>query len=140
MFKLSKKTEYGILALQHMMRLDENCVATVKEIAEQHDIPQSLLAKICQQLAKSKIIQSVQGSRGGYTLNKQPSDISLAAVLEAIEGPIHIVDCTLAHHSCKRDDNCSLKMSLDPIEQQLSIFLKSVTLASFATSPQGEVL
>lgn len=140
MFKLSKKTEYGILALQYMMLLDDNCVATVKEIAEQHNIPQSLLAKICQQLAKSKIIQSVQGSRGGYTLNKRPSDISLAAVLEAIEGPIRLVDCTLAHHSCERDDNCSLKNSLHPVQHQLSTFLQSVTLASIAARSQGEVL
>jgi len=140
MFKLSKKTEYGILALQHMMYLDTDRVATVKEIAEQHNIPQSLLAKICQQLAKSKIIQSVQGSRGGYTLNLEPSDISLSAVMEAIEGPLHIVDCSLDHERCERNDNCTLKIGLNPLQQQLSTFLNNVTLASFATSPQGEVL
>ncbi len=140
MFKLSKKTEYGILALQHMMFMDDDHVSTVKEIAEQYNISQSLLAKICQQLAKSKIIQSVQGSRGGYALNKPPVDISLAAVLEAIEGPLHIVECTNDHHNCERDANCTLKIGLDPVQQQLATFLKGVTLAEFTPSPQGETL
>ncbi len=140
MFKLSKKTEYGILALQHMMTIDDDHVSTVKEIAEQYDISQSLLAKICQQLAKSKIIQSVQGSRGGYALNMDPTAITLAAVMEAIEGPLHIVDCNQDHHSCDRDDNCSLKIGFSPVQQQLSTFLNSVTLASFSPSPQGELL
>ncbi len=138
MFKLSKKTEYGILALQHMMTIDDDHVSTVKEISEQHHISQSLLAKICQQLAKSKIIQSVQGSRGGYTLNKLPRDISLSDVMEAIEGPLHLVDCTHAQHNCDRDDHCTLKVGLDPIQQQLATFLKGVTLVEFSQSPQGE--
>ena len=83
MFKLSKKTEYGILALQHMAAMDNDRVSTVKEIAETHNIPHSLLAKICQQLAKSEIIISVQGSRGGYALGRDATKISLAAVMEA---------------------------------------------------------
>lgn len=140
MFKLSKKTEYGILALQHMMMIEDNRVATVKEISERHNIPQSLLAKICQQLAKSKIIQSVQGSRGGYTLNIDASEISLAAVMESIEGPIHIVDCNHDHHSCDRDETCTLKIGLNPVEQQLATFLQGVTLATFMPTPQGEVV
>ncbi len=135
MFKLSKKTEYGILALQHMASLNGNR-ATVKEIAERHNVPQSLLAKILQQLAKSKIIESVQGSRGGYALSRDASEISLAQVLEAIEGPLSIVECNLDHHNCDRDDFCTLKDSLNPIQQHLSTYLASVTLSDFATAPQ----
>jgi len=140
MFRLSKKTEYGILALQYMMTIDENSVATVKEISERYNIPQSLLAKICQQLAKSKIIQSMQGSRGGYTLNADASDISLAAVMESIEGPIHIVDCNHDHHTCNRDATCTLKTGLNPVEQQLFTILQGVTLATFMPDSQGEVV
>lgn len=136
MFKLSKKTEYGILALQHMASLNGSRVATVKEIAETHRVPQSLLAKILQQLAKSKIIQSVQGSRGGYTLSRDAKEISLADVLEAIEGPLSIVECTLENHRCERDEFCTLKDSLNPIQQHLSTYFNSVTLADFARAAQ----
>jgi len=85
MFKFNKKTEYGILALQHMLSLKQDQVATVKEIAENYKIPQSLLAKILQQLSRKKIIQSVQGAKGGYVLKTDADDLSLAKVLEAIE-------------------------------------------------------
>ena len=64
MFKLSKKTEYGILALQHMAGAEAGRVSTVKEMSEAFNISQPLLAKICQQLVKNNIIASVQGSRG----------------------------------------------------------------------------
>jgi Rrf2 family protein len=138
MFKLSKKTEYSLIALQHMMMIGKKSVATVKEISERHQIPQPLLAKICQQLAKSKLIQSVQGARGGYTLNMDAADISLAAVMEAIEGPIHIVDCNDSRHICDRDEICTLKFSLDPVEQQLAAFLQGVTLDAFTPNPLGE--
>lgn len=137
MFKLSKKTEYGIIALQHMMTMGDG-VATVKEMSERHNISKPLLAKICQQLAKSKLIQSVQGSRGGYTLKKDASQISLAAVMEAIEGPIHIVDCTNGHHICHRNEVCTLKLGLNPVEQELAAFLQGVTLDAFMPAAQGE--
>jgi len=134
MFKLSKKTEYGILALQHMAAMDNGRVATVKEMSESYNIPQSLLAKICQQLAKSSIINSVQGSRGGYALGKPATAISLAEIMEAIEGPIHIVDCNFEAHNCGRDDDCTLKTGLNSIEAQMASFLNKITLQDFAVT------
>jgi len=140
MFRLNKKTEYAILALQHMMLRGEHRIATVKEISTEKKIPQSLLAKICQQLAKSKIIHSVQGPRGGYVLSKDASHISIAEVIEALEGPIHIVDCFMDHGSCHRNDECTLKHDLNPIEQQLSSVLKNITLAGMMPEQKGEAV
>ena len=134
MFKLSKKTEYGILALQHMASMEDDRVTTVKEMAENYSIPSSLLAKICQQLAKSDIITSVQGSRGGYALAREASKISLADVMEAIEGPIHIVACNLDRDNCGRDEQCTLKKGLVTIETQMATFLNKITLQDFAVS------
>lgn len=131
MFKLNKKTEYAILALQYMMISGTDRVATVKEIAQKYEIPQSLLAKILQKMVKSKIIHSVQGSRGGYTLNKKATQISLLSVLEAIEGPINIVNCTAHHHTCNRIENCTLITGMEPVKQHLSNYFHSLTLADF---------
>lgn len=132
MFKLSKKIEYAILALQYIASLTDGRVATVKEIAEIKVIPQPLLAKILQQLAKKELIQSVQGSHGGYALSRSAKDITLAQMMEAIEGPINIIDCAVDHHLCERDESCTLKNSLNPLQQQLSSYLHSVTLADVA--------
>lgn len=132
MFKLSKKIEYAILALQYIASLTDGRVATVKEIAEIKVIPQPLLAKILQQLAKKELIQSVQGSHGGYALSRNAKDITLAQMMEAIEGPINIIDCAVDDHLCERDESCTLKNSLNPLQQQLSSYLHSVTLADVA--------
>jgi Rrf2 family protein len=132
MFKLSKKTEYALLALQYIASLESGRVATVKEIAENKMIPQPLLAKILQQLVKSELIQSVQGSHGGYALSRSAGDITLAQMMEAIEGPLTIIDCADDHHLCERDETCTLKSSLNPLQQQLSGYLHRVTLADVA--------
>lgn len=134
MFKLSKKTEYALMALQYIASLDKGQVATAKEIAESQVIPHSLLAKILQQLTKHQLILSLQGARGGYALGRKAEEITLAQMIEAIEGPIHIIECTESHHSCQRDDSCTLKASLNPLQQQLSSYLRSVTLADVAAS------
>ena len=134
MFRLSKKTEYAILALQYIASLPKERVATVKKIAEHQTIPQPLLAKILQQLAKHRLITSVQGARGGYTLGRRAEEITLAQMMEAIEGPLNIIDCTIEEHLCERDESCTLRSSLSPLQQQLSDYLRSVTLADVATA------
>lgn len=134
MFKLSKKTEYALMALQHIASLNMGQIATAKEIAESKLIPLSLLAKILQQLTKHQLILSLQGAHGGYALGRKAEEITLAQMIEAIEGPIHIIECTESRHSCKRDDSCTLKNSLNPLQQQLSSYLHSVTLADVAAS------
>jgi len=131
MFKLSKKTEYAILALQYMMGKTHKNVVTVREIAEHHNISQTLLAKILQVLARKKIIESVQGSQGGYTLVQNAKKISLAKIMEAIEGPIHITDCHYDVSCCERTDNCTLRDRLVPVQKGLVQHLNNITLADF---------
>lgn len=134
MFKFNKKTEYGILALQHMLSLKQDQVATVKEIAENYKIPQSLLAKILQQLSRKKIIQSVQGAKGGYVLKTDADDLSLARVLEAIEGPIHITDCYAEVSCCDRMDDCTLRDGFHSVQKQIVNYLNTVRLADIAAA------
>ncbi len=131
MFKLSKKTEYGILALRYISSLNGQEVATVREIAEKYKIPQSLLAKILQQLVRGEMIKSVQGSRGGYVMHKDSSRISLADVVEAIEGPIHLIGCGEKEDDCVRHDICDLKGTFAPVQEQIVEFFRSVTLDNF---------
>ncbi|RPH99121.1 MAG: Rrf2 family transcriptional regulator [Calditrichaeota bacterium] len=134
MFKLSKKTEYALMALQHIASLDKGQVATAKEIAENKLIPHSLLAKILQQLTRHQLILSLQGAHGGYALGRKAEEITLAQMIEAIEGPIHIIECNESRYSCQRDDFCTLKNSLNPLQKQLTSYLHSVTLADVAAS------
>ncbi len=134
MFRLSKKTEYGILALQYILARQDNQSATVREISEKHRISQTLLAKILQKLAKAQIIRSVQGARGGYVMQGDANSISLKDIFEAIEGPIHLTECDFNDKCCDRYNFCSLKDSFVPINQQITGFFENISLADLSTN------
>ena len=131
MFKLSKKTEYGILALQHMVSKGDGQTATVNDIAQDRGIPRPLLAKILQKLTKKNIIRSVQGSRGGYVVMEDPREITLADVFEAIEGPIKITNCHDQESCCDRYTFCTLKHHLNPLRYQIKSILENITIRDF---------
>lgn len=134
MFRISKKTEYGILALQYIWAVQNQQAATVREIAEKHGISQTLLAKILQKLAKKEIIQSVQGPRGGYVMKGDATAVSLKDIFEAIEGPMHITECDYDDKCCSRYDVCSLKDSFVPLSQQITGYFENVTLADLVAN------
>jgi Rrf2 family protein len=134
MFRISKKIEYGILALQYIMNSQNDQAATVREISEKLRISHTLLAKILQQLAKKDIIQSVQGPRGGYVMKGDASTVSLKDIFEAIEGPMHLTECNFEDKCCDRFKICSLKDSFVPIHQQITGYFENLTLKDLAAN------
>ncbi|NIA28556.1 MAG: Rrf2 family transcriptional regulator [Actinobacteria bacterium] len=138
MFRISKKTEYGILAVQYICSTEADRAATVREIAEKHKISQTLLAKILQQLARENIIRSVQGPRGGYIMNGNAGKVSLADVFEAIEGPLHLTECDLDDQSCSRYEDCTLRDGFAPIQQQVAVFFRNVLVKDLPVDTTGQ--
>ena len=82
MLKLTKKIEYGLIALQHMQGKLNGEVTSAKEVAENFDLPASLVAKVLQQLAKNNIIEPIQGPTGGYKLERSLESIKLNDFIE----------------------------------------------------------
>src|SRR5690242_10286500 len=113
MLRLSKKIEYALIALQHTsQRRGEVC--SVKEMAERYHISFELLAKVLSTLSKHSIVQSLQGVNGGFMMTKSPSEISIRAVINALEGEkSSIVECG-DHESgqCSLEDGCTIKHPL----------------------------
>jgi len=130
MLKLSKKTEYGIIALKHMLNRTEESVSSAKEIATMYNIPNEIMAKILQVLVKNDILVSSQGARGGYILARSGREISLSEIIESIEGPLGIVDCvSQTDCDCMQIDTCNISEPLKVIQKQLKIFLSGISLA-----------
>jgi len=105
MLRLTKKTEYGIIAMKYIISrqtTNRNGVISATEIAERFNIPRGILGKVLQQLARSELIESHQGVGGGYTLIKSPQKISLNEIVNAIEGPVSMVECIV-----EGEDECS---------------------------------
>ncbi len=120
MLKLSKKVEYGLIAIRHIASLN-NQISTVKEISEKYAIPVDVLAKVMQKLTKGKLIISFQGSMGGYSLARRPDEISVMNVISVIEGAqVGIAQCfTEEEANCSIHLNCTIKNPLSKIQHSL---------------------
>jgi Rrf2 family protein len=110
MFQLSKKADYGLIALKHLAQHTDGSVSA-REIAVEYRIPAPLLAKVLQRLARKGLLVSQQGINGGYVLARDPSKISIVDVMEAIDGPIGMTPCERGS-SCEQIDHCSVR---DPL-------------------------
>lgn len=129
MLRITKKVEYGLIALKHIHSKLGDDVSNAKEIAECAQIPKELLAKVLQQLTRANIIKSVQGPRGGYVLACSLHDISLEKFITVLEGEYDLVQCaTETDENCYLIDCCNIRLPLLRINQQLKIFLTNITL------------
>jgi len=88
MLKLTKKADYGLMAMKHLAEHADQGACSAKDVAEAYGIPQEALAKILQRLAKVGLIRSQHGMNGGYTLTRDPKTISAFEVIKAIDGPV----------------------------------------------------
>ncbi len=131
MFKLSKKVEYGLIAVKHMAMVGLDSPCSAKEISDKYKIPYDLLSKILQKLKKENILTSMQGTRGGYLLSQKPDKLSLATIFNAIEGSSYILDC--GQHddpeSCSIYETCILSSPLKKIQKQINSYFNSTKLS-----------
>src|SRR5246127_324104 len=129
MFKLSKRADYGLIAVKHLAlnRRDHACSAN--EIAEEYGISATLMAKVLQKLAHKSIVAAKHGSSGGYQLSKEPSQISALEVLNAIDGPVLITSCVTNHGNCDASERCSVKEPLQRVNESILGVLSTVTIA-----------
>ena len=145
MLKLSKKADYALMALQYMatVQYGENAFSTnrlvnTKEIAEEHHIPLELLAKVLQALAKHEMVESQNGPKGGYLLAREPRDISIAQVLEAIEGPLGIADCYHERNdqtACDQMEHCNIRTPLLKVQESIVHLLSSMSIEDMMEDP-----
>jgi Rrf2 family protein len=128
MLKLNKKTEYALIALQHMHWKNHNDITSAKEVAEEFDLPAALLAKVLQQLAKHDIIEPIQGPSGGYRLSKPLDKTKLSDFIEIIEGPVGIVDC-INDPDCSHIGTCNIRVPIERINNTIKEVFSKITLA-----------
>lgn len=139
MLRLSKKSDYALMAMKHLaVRGDRDLQASssAREIAELYDIPIELMAKVLQRLVRSRLLVSTQGTRGGYTLSRASSSISVADVIAAIDGPFTVTACTTDKHDCEQYSKCSVRDPLWQIRERIAATLGTVTLADMAAEAE----
>ena len=129
MFRLSKKTDYALMALQYLASKGASGVVSARAIAERFDIPLDLLAKILQQLAHQGLVAAHKGIHGGYQLARPALAISVADVAEAIDGPMTLTACSHVDVECEQFATCTVRDPLWRIRERILSVLQTVTVA-----------
>jgi Rrf2 family protein len=132
MLRLSKKADYALMAMKHLAQHTSSSSTSAREIAEQYDIPIELMAKVLQRLVRIGLLASTQGTRGGYTLGRPPEAISVADVIEAIDGPFSVTACSTENNDCEQFSKCSIRDPLWRIRERIAAALGTVTIAEIA--------
>lgn len=124
--RLTRAGEYAVRCVLYLSAKGKGTLIGRKEIALQCDIPDKFLAKIAQQLARVKLLEIRQGAYGGYVLVKEPKDISLLEVVEAIIGEISLNDCVTSSAVCRASANCAVNRVWIRVRNQLRDTLNAV--------------
>ena len=138
MFKLSKKADYGLIAMKHLANHRDQHACSANEIAEEYGISATLMAKVLQKLAKNSLVAAKHGSTGGYQLAKDARSISALEVITAIDGPVLITSCVTSHGTCDATDRCSVKEPLRRVNESIMEVLQTVTVAQLSEDTQQE--
>jgi Rrf2 family protein len=131
MLKLTKKADYGLIALRHVT-LSSRESSSAKEIADSYGIPLPLLAKVLQTLTKSGLLVSVAGTHGGYKLSRDPRAITSLEVIRAIDGPIVLTSCFTEHGGCDQSDRCTVREPLRHVHEAILDLLQKTTIHNLA--------
>jgi Rrf2 family protein len=132
MLKLTKKADYGLMALKYLAERPAVAALSTKEVADAYGIPVQLLAKILQQLTRSGLLRSHAGMNGGYALARDARQISAFEVILAIDGPFFITSCAKGKKGCGLTANCTIKEPLARVNETIASVLKSISIEDLA--------
>lgn len=135
MLKLTKKADYGLIALRHLCTaaVGPKSSTTAKDIADAYGIPLPLLSKVLQKLARGGLLISEQGTHGGYRLARDPALISTLEVIRAIDGPIILTRCFTEHQGCDQNDLCPVREPLRKVHEGILGLLSNISLADLSS-------
>jgi Rrf2 family protein len=138
MLRLSKKADYALLAMRHLAANADRGAVSARELAESYDIPSELLAKVLQKLVRAKLLASHQGIRGGYGLGRSARLISVADVIQAVDGPLTVTACSDSDHSCDQYSKCNIRDPLWRIKDRIVSALEATSVAELAADVPAE--
>lgn len=140
MLKLTKKADYGLIALKHLAMIPEGRSASAKEIAERYRIPLPLLSKVLQKLGRLGFLQSEHGTNGGYKLARHAGKISTLEVVRAIDGPIILTACFTGHgEPCDQSECCSVREPLRKVHEGILRLLGSISIADLSQDEMQDI-
>ncbi len=133
MLKLTKKTEYALLALAHLDQAGRGAAINVREIADTYQIPFPVLSKVLQRLAREGYVEPTKGARGGYRIREELAQHNMWQFLEQMEGPLGLVDC-ITTADCTQQTACLIRSPLNAINDTIAAAFHRMSLADLFRS------
>lgn len=129
MIKLTKLTDYAVVILAEMAA-QKGALLSATSLAAKTALPEPTVSKILKLLTKGHVVASIRGASGGYLLNKGPEEISVAAVITALDGPVALTACVEgSEECCTLEKDCPIKGQWNPVNIAMQEALESVSLA-----------
>jgi Rrf2 family protein len=135
MLRFSKKADYALMAMKHLALRGDRGSSSAREIAALYNIPIELMAKVLQRLVRRGLLASHQGTRGGYELSRRPTQISVADVIQAIDGPVTVTACSTEENQCEQFAKCNVRDPLWKVRERILSALGECTIAELAADP-----
>ena len=138
MLKLTKKADYGLIAVKHLAECGQGA-CSAKDIAEAYGMPPPALAKILQRLVKAGLLHSQHGTNGGYALARDERTITAFEVIKSIDGPVLITSCTTKHGDCEQSLRCTVREPLRKVNESIQDVLSRITIADMKDAAAAHV-
>ena len=129
--QITRQADYAVRAIYYLSNLGSDKPASTSQIAKEQNIPPSFLAKIISQLSVAGLLHTSRGARGGVMLARNPQEITMLDVVEAIDGPILLNECVEDAHGCKFDKDCPMRSMWCEIQDDLVARLGGTNFAEF---------
>ena len=136
MIRLSRITDYGIVLMVQLARVEDDAARNARHLAAETDLPVPVVSKVLKSLAREGLLASQRGSKGGYALARPPEDISVPEMISALEGPISLTACAAHPSTCSQESSCDVREPWQQINAAVHEALSRISLADLAT-PQA---
>jgi len=141
MMRINKLTDYGIVVMTEIATMKSDMVHTAKEISNRTKIPLPTVTRLLKILSNEGLLDSQRGSQGGYSLSESASTISVASIIESIEGPIALTECSTNECSCSYESSCNVELPWQKINNTVKTALEKISLAEMIQDmPNNELV
>ena len=140
MLRISKLTDYGIVLLARFAEEPQGTTLNAREMAESTTLPLPVVSKMLKTLTGAELLRSQRGAKGGYQLVREPAAVTVAELLDVLEGPVALMECAAGPGHCEQEDICSVREPWLRINAAVLRALERVTLADLVHPSQTTLL
>jgi FeS assembly SUF system regulator len=135
MLRISRLTDYGTMILVHLAEHPDR-VCSASDVAAGTRVALPTVQKLLKVLARGDLVHSVRGAEGGYVLARPAGSITAARILDVLEGPLGITECSTADSHCELEDGCRVGGAWQKLNHAIRVTLEEISLADLADPPR----